>query len=115
MHIKVLLFGSAPFSQFFFVFCLILSLNNSESWQVVNRVPGNFKHAAPTLSISELSDMPGRTPKKPLMTAEVNKLKLRLLLLILCEQDSCVYVLTHKYRRDGGHHCPGGTSQSRLA
>ncbi|NWI86136.1 LAP2B protein, partial [Pitta sordida] len=38
---------------------------------VVNRVPGNFKHAAPTLSISELSDMPRRTPKKPLMTAEV--------------------------------------------
>ncbi|XP_064899703.1 thymopoietin isoform X9 [Columba livia] len=41
-----------------------------EQNQVVNRVPGNFKHAAPTLSISELSDMPGRTPKKPLMTAE---------------------------------------------
>ncbi|XP_037246523.1 thymopoietin isoform X10 [Falco rusticolus] len=39
--------------------------------QVVNRVPGNFKHAAPTLSISELSEMPRRTPKKPLMTAEV--------------------------------------------
>ncbi|XP_052630587.1 thymopoietin isoform X7 [Harpia harpyja] len=39
--------------------------------QVVNRVPGNFKHAAPTLSISELSDMPRRTPKQPLMTAEV--------------------------------------------
>ncbi|XP_063178817.1 thymopoietin isoform X3 [Chroicocephalus ridibundus] len=39
--------------------------------QVVNRVTGNFKHAAPTLSISELSDMPRRTPKKPLMTAEV--------------------------------------------
>ncbi|XP_035192468.1 thymopoietin isoform X3 [Oxyura jamaicensis] len=38
--------------------------------QVGNRVPGNFKHAAPTLSISELSDMPRRTPKKPLMTAE---------------------------------------------
>uniref|UniRef100_A0A8C5UAB6 Thymopoietin n=1 Tax=Malurus cyaneus samueli TaxID=2593467 RepID=A0A8C5UAB6_9PASS len=38
---------------------------------VVNRVPGNFKHAAPTLSVSELSDMPRRTPKKPLMTAEV--------------------------------------------
>ncbi|XP_055567464.1 thymopoietin isoform X5 [Falco biarmicus] len=38
--------------------------------QVVNRVPGNFKHAAPTLSISELSEMPRRTPKKPLMTAE---------------------------------------------
>ncbi|XP_042648517.1 thymopoietin isoform X2 [Tyto alba] len=39
--------------------------------QVVNRVPGNFKHAAPTLSVSELSDTPRRTPKKPLMTAEV--------------------------------------------
>ncbi|XP_069709026.1 thymopoietin isoform X5 [Phaenicophaeus curvirostris] len=38
--------------------------------QVVNRVPGNVKHAAPTLSISELSDMPRRTPKKPLITAE---------------------------------------------
>uniref|UniRef100_A0A674GZL2 Thymopoietin n=1 Tax=Taeniopygia guttata TaxID=59729 RepID=A0A674GZL2_TAEGU len=38
---------------------------------VGNRVPGNFKHAAPTLSVSELSDMPRRTPKKPLMTAEV--------------------------------------------
>ncbi|XP_074914141.1 thymopoietin isoform X7 [Buteo buteo] len=41
--------------------------------QVVNRVPGNFKHAAPTLSISELSDMPRRTPKQPLMTAEVEE------------------------------------------
>ncbi|XP_072208025.1 thymopoietin isoform X8 [Excalfactoria chinensis] len=39
--------------------------------QVGNRVPGNFKHAAPTLSISEPTDMPRRTPKKPLMTAEV--------------------------------------------
>ncbi|XP_066406279.1 thymopoietin isoform X5 [Molothrus aeneus] len=39
--------------------------------QVGNRVPGNFKHAAPTLSVSELSDMPRRTPKKLLMTAEV--------------------------------------------
>nr|XP_027308255.2 thymopoietin isoform X4 [Anas platyrhynchos] len=38
--------------------------------QVGNRVPGNFKRAAPTLSISELSDTPRRTPKKPLMTAE---------------------------------------------
>ncbi|XP_074395675.1 thymopoietin isoform X6 [Zonotrichia albicollis] len=38
--------------------------------QVGNRVPGNFKHAAPTLSVSELSDMPRRTPKKLLMTAE---------------------------------------------
>ncbi|KAM6093447.1 thymopoietin isoform 1-T1 [Theristicus caerulescens] len=47
----------------------ILTASN-ETLQVVNRVPGNFKHAAPTLSISELSDMPRRTPKKPLMTAE---------------------------------------------
>ncbi|XP_064275867.1 thymopoietin isoform X3 [Passer domesticus] len=38
--------------------------------QVGNRVPGNFKHAAPTLSVSELSDMPRRTPKKLLMSAE---------------------------------------------
>ncbi|XP_041265690.1 thymopoietin isoform X8 [Onychostruthus taczanowskii] len=37
---------------------------------VGNRVPGNFKHAAPTLSVSELSDMPRRTPKKLLMSAE---------------------------------------------
>ncbi|XP_040412401.1 thymopoietin isoform X3 [Cygnus olor] len=44
---------------------------SDETLQVGNRVPGNFKHAAPTLSISELSDMPRRTPKKPLMTAEV--------------------------------------------
>lgn len=79
---------------FYFVFWLILSLNNFESWQVGNRVTGNYKHAAPTLSISELSDMPRRTPKKPLMTAEVNKLKLRLLSLTLCDQDPCVYVLT---------------------
>ncbi|XP_065598797.1 thymopoietin isoform X3 [Cyrtonyx montezumae] len=39
--------------------------------QVGSRVPGNFKHATTTLSISEPSDMPRRTPKKPLMTAEV--------------------------------------------
>lgn len=55
---------------FYFVFWLILSLNNFESWQVGSRVTGNYKHAASTLSISELSDMPRRTPKKPLMTAE---------------------------------------------
>ncbi|XP_064307494.1 thymopoietin isoform X2 [Phalacrocorax carbo] len=47
----------------------ILTASN-ETLQVVNRVPGNIKHAAPTLSISELSDIPRRTPKKPLMTAE---------------------------------------------
>ncbi|NWI56898.1 LAP2B protein, partial [Calyptomena viridis] len=46
-------------------------LTASNKTLVVNRVPGNFKHAAPTLSVSELSDMPRRTPKKPLMTAEV--------------------------------------------
>ncbi|NWQ71533.1 LAP2B protein, partial [Neopipo cinnamomea] len=46
-------------------------LTSSNKTLVVNRVPGNFKHAAPTLSVSELSDMPRRTPKKPLMTAEV--------------------------------------------
>ncbi|XP_075007940.1 thymopoietin isoform X6 [Calonectris borealis] len=46
-------------------------LTASNETLVVNRVPGNFKHAAPTLSISELSDMPRRTPKKPLMAAEV--------------------------------------------
>ncbi|XP_025909264.1 thymopoietin [Nothoprocta perdicaria] len=46
-------------------------LTASNESLVVNRVSGNFKHAAPTLSISEFSDMPRRTPKKPLMTAEV--------------------------------------------
>ncbi|XP_074867602.1 thymopoietin isoform X3 [Carettochelys insculpta] len=39
--------------------------------RVVNRVPGNFKHASPTVSISELSNLPRRTPKKPLMTSEM--------------------------------------------
>ncbi|XP_074914139.1 thymopoietin isoform X6 [Buteo buteo] len=48
-------------------------LTASNETLVVNRVPGNFKHAAPTLSISELSDMPRRTPKQPLMTAEVEE------------------------------------------
>ncbi|XP_043347724.1 thymopoietin isoform X5 [Dermochelys coriacea] len=43
---------------------------SSNETLVVNRVPGNFKHAAPTLSISEFSDLPRRTPKKPLITAE---------------------------------------------
>ncbi|NXT81048.1 LAP2B protein, partial [Zapornia atra] len=46
-------------------------LTASNETLVVNRVPGNFKHAASTLSISEHSDMSRRTPKKPLMTAEV--------------------------------------------
>ncbi|XP_042746018.1 thymopoietin isoform X3 [Lagopus leucura] len=45
-------------------------LTASNETLVGNRVPGNFKHAASTLSISEPSDMPRRTPKKPLMTAE---------------------------------------------
>ncbi|XP_015714380.1 thymopoietin isoform X3 [Coturnix japonica] len=45
-------------------------LTASNESLVGNRVPGNFKHAAPTLSISEPTDMPRRTPKKPLMTAE---------------------------------------------
>ncbi|XP_063252333.1 thymopoietin isoform X3 [Prinia subflava] len=48
----------------------ILAASN-KTLQVGNRVPGNVKHATPTLSVSELSDMPRRTPKKPLMTAEV--------------------------------------------
>ncbi|XP_013907014.1 PREDICTED: thymopoietin isoform X6 [Thamnophis sirtalis] len=39
--------------------------------QVVNRVPGNTKHADPILSISDFSELPRRTPKKPLMSAEV--------------------------------------------
>ncbi|XP_059582321.1 thymopoietin isoform X5 [Alligator mississippiensis] len=38
--------------------------------QVVNRVPGNFKHATPIQSISEFSDLSRRTSKKPLMTTE---------------------------------------------
>ncbi|XP_057281206.1 thymopoietin isoform X4 [Pezoporus wallicus] len=46
-------------------------LTASNETLVGNRVTGNYKHASPTLSISELSDMPRRTPKKPLMTAEV--------------------------------------------
>ncbi|KAM3833214.1 thymopoietin isoform 7-T7 [Vipera latastei] len=43
----------------------------AENNQVVNRVPGNTKHADPILSISDFSELPRRTPKKPLMTAEV--------------------------------------------
>ncbi|XP_074758799.1 thymopoietin isoform X7 [Athene noctua] len=46
-------------------------LTASNETLVVNRAPGNFKHASPTLSVSELSDTPRRTPKKPLLTAEV--------------------------------------------
>ncbi|XP_005143183.1 thymopoietin isoform X2 [Melopsittacus undulatus] len=46
-------------------------LTASNETLVGSRVTGNYKHAVPTLSVSELSDMPRRTPKKPLMTAEV--------------------------------------------
>ncbi|XP_054430645.1 thymopoietin isoform X3 [Pteronotus mesoamericanus] len=41
--------------------------------QVVNRVTGNFKHAAPILPITEFSDIPRRTAKKPLTRAEVGE------------------------------------------
>ncbi|KAM8935371.1 thymopoietin isoform 5-T5 [Lycaon pictus] len=41
--------------------------------QVVNRLTGNFKHAAPILPITEFSDIPRRTPKKPLTRAEVGE------------------------------------------
>ncbi|XP_062989776.1 thymopoietin isoform X2 [Elgaria multicarinata webbii] len=39
--------------------------------EVVNRVPGNVKHADPILSVGDFSELPRRTSKKPLMTAEV--------------------------------------------
>uniref|UniRef100_A0A670XTS5 Thymopoietin n=1 Tax=Pseudonaja textilis TaxID=8673 RepID=A0A670XTS5_PSETE len=45
--------------------------SSNETLQVVNRVPGNTKHADPILSISDFSELPRRTPKKPLMTDEV--------------------------------------------
>ncbi|XP_019370576.1 PREDICTED: thymopoietin isoform X8 [Gavialis gangeticus] len=45
--------------------------SSNETLQVVNRVPGNFKHATPIQSISEFSDLSRRTSKKPLMTTEV--------------------------------------------
>ncbi|KAM4837651.1 thymopoietin isoform X3 [Urocitellus parryii] len=41
--------------------------------QVVNRVTGNFKHATSILPITEFSDIPRRTPKKPLTRAEVGE------------------------------------------
>ncbi|XP_037702066.1 thymopoietin isoform X3 [Choloepus didactylus] len=44
---------------------------SSNETLVVNRVTGNFKHAAPILPITEFSDIPRRTPKKPLTRAEV--------------------------------------------
>ncbi|XP_062989779.1 thymopoietin isoform X5 [Elgaria multicarinata webbii] len=48
---------------------LVNILNLQE--QVVNRVPGNVKHADPILSVGDFSELPRRTSKKPLMTAEV--------------------------------------------
>ncbi|XP_063164790.1 thymopoietin isoform X3 [Candoia aspera] len=50
---------------------IALVASSNETLQVVNRVPGNTKHADPILSISDFSELPRRTPKKPLMTAEV--------------------------------------------
>ncbi|XP_062982842.1 lamina-associated polypeptide 2, isoforms beta/gamma-like [Elgaria multicarinata webbii] len=47
----------------------VASSNNT--LQVVNRVPGNVKHADPILSVGDFSELPRRTSKKPLMTAEV--------------------------------------------
>lgn len=62
------------------IFVVISSVNSEseqfEFQQVVNRVPGNTKHADPILSISDFSELPRRTPKKPLMTAEVNELNI---------------------------------------
>ncbi|KAG8514016.1 Lamina-associated polypeptide 2, isoform alpha, partial [Galemys pyrenaicus] len=46
---------------------------SSNDTLVVNRVTGNFKHAAPILPITEFSDIPRRTPKKPLTRAEVGE------------------------------------------
>ncbi|XP_059101730.1 thymopoietin isoform X3 [Peromyscus eremicus] len=40
---------------------------------VVNRLTGNFKHASSILPIPEFSDIPRRTPKKPLTRAEVGE------------------------------------------
>ncbi|CAH7326082.1 thymopoietin isoform X1 [Phodopus roborovskii] len=40
---------------------------------VVNRLTGNFKHASSILPITEFSDIPRRTPKKPLPRAEVEE------------------------------------------
>ncbi|XP_044533718.1 thymopoietin isoform X2 [Gracilinanus agilis] len=49
---------------------------SSNETVVVNRVTGNFKHASPILPISEFSDIPRRTPKKPLTRAEVGDITL---------------------------------------
>ncbi|XP_027631352.1 thymopoietin [Tupaia chinensis] len=46
---------------------------SSNETLVVNRVTGNFKHATPILPITEFSDIPRRTPKKPLTRAEVGE------------------------------------------
>ncbi|XP_047596428.1 thymopoietin isoform X3 [Lutra lutra] len=46
---------------------------SSNETLVVNRVTGNFKHAAPILPLTEFSDIPRRTPKKPLTRAEVGE------------------------------------------
>ncbi|XP_077932571.1 thymopoietin isoform X3 [Halichoerus grypus] len=46
---------------------------SSNETLVVNRVTGNFKHAAPILPITEFSDIPRRAPKKPLTRAEVGE------------------------------------------
>ncbi|KAM6214210.1 thymopoietin isoform 2-T2 [Rhynchocyon petersi] len=48
-------------------------MTSSNETLVVNRVTGNFKHAAPILPITEFSDIPRRTPKKPLTRAEVGE------------------------------------------
>ncbi|XP_045145328.1 thymopoietin isoform X2 [Echinops telfairi] len=46
---------------------------SSNETLVVNRVAGNFKHAAPILPITEFSDTRRRTPKKTLTRAEVGE------------------------------------------
>ncbi|XP_054844000.1 thymopoietin isoform X1 [Eublepharis macularius] len=47
--------------------------SSNETLQVVNRVPGNVKHADPVQSISDFSKLPRRTPKKPLTTELMEK------------------------------------------
>ncbi|XP_055153831.1 LOW QUALITY PROTEIN: lamina-associated polypeptide 2, isoforms beta/gamma-like [Symphalangus syndactylus] len=49
----------------------IMASNNKSL--VVNRVTGNFKHAFPILPVTEFSDIPRRTPKKPLTRAEAGE------------------------------------------
>ncbi|CAO2581407.1 Lamina-associated polypeptide 2, isoforms beta/delta/epsilon/gamma [Lemmus lemmus] len=48
-----------------------LKQRRTEHNQVVNRLTGNFKPASSILPIPEFSDIPRRTPKKPLTRAEV--------------------------------------------